>query len=587
MKLRSSRSILGLLFLAVIGLSGCNLNKLEHTETRISASDHTRLGETDLQLGATSHFGQGWSLSVLDQSRELEISLLRDALNWAIIEKEKGVYDFSATISSFPYEIEKSGKDLTLTFAGANPLYDNGKTPYSDEAIEAWVKYIDAALQQFPFVKIIEISNEFNGNQFVSGPILELDFSERSAQHLRHTNAVLEMLELNHPDVKLVGGAAHSLPVGFLSDVLNHPNYQPFDGVVIHPYGTTPEQLRGQIQELRKILPDAELPIHITEIGVEDLENSADFFLKYMSWSKALGIKNLVWYALYRQSNYANIPLIETGGELSEVGEAFVFAQQHFIPFEFENISPDPFTTVFKVGRNKLIVWGERRSINFLKNKDITVKTASGSPMDSKPLYISPDEVYVIESNHIELGRHVTLGPQSIVADSFLQFDYDPYDAEDKSPFQYVFRSPIEDISLETMPGGRLQNGTWRPHLANRGFNPMMVSAEYLVPAVFDVQNSNDKSYVDVVVKYVASEDYVASANLYLEPKGYVDGKIAISVSQNGDEILSTQVDRESHLTVNDLVLRKGDLLEFVYGVDRGSLPRLTHYRVQIQKEPN
>ncbi|MFB4247322.1 hypothetical protein ACE1XZ_22385, partial [Bacillus subtilis] len=146
----------------------------------------------------------------------------RDGINWERIERSEGVYDFSDPRLAYINEAAKEGIDVTLVFNWGNVLYDGGFTPYTDAGRAAFADFIVATLDHYDSIKSIEIGNEFNGNNYINGPVLKAGYELRDDYYAALIDAVYAKVKAGHPDVTVLGGATHSIPVGYLKSLFEH-----------------------------------------------------------------------------------------------------------------------------------------------------------------------------------------------------------------------------------------------------------------------------------------------------------------------------------------------------------------------------
>ncbi|HTL30931.1 MAG TPA: cellulase family glycosylhydrolase [Tepidisphaeraceae bacterium] len=88
---------------------------------------------------------------------------IRMDFSWSAIEKQKGVYDFSA-YDRLLASLDKAGIHAMLILDYANPNYDNDQSPSSDEGRAAFAKWAAAAVVHFKGRGVLwEMYNEPNG----------------------------------------------------------------------------------------------------------------------------------------------------------------------------------------------------------------------------------------------------------------------------------------------------------------------------------------------------------------------------------------------------------------------------------------
>ncbi len=88
---------------------------------------------------------------------------LRTDLKWQLIEKQAGIYDFSA-YDTYVANATTAGLKIVFIFDYANPLYDGGYSPYDQAGYTAFANYAKQGVAHFQGRGIIwEIYNEPTG----------------------------------------------------------------------------------------------------------------------------------------------------------------------------------------------------------------------------------------------------------------------------------------------------------------------------------------------------------------------------------------------------------------------------------------
>ena len=85
-----------------------------------------------------------------------------------------------------------------------------------------------------PFVRTVEVGNEFNSHVFASVERWPTDLSARAQAHVRLLEATENAVQKVNPDIRIVGGAAHSIPLAWIEAVMEHGGGKHMDAFVIH-----------------------------------------------------------------------------------------------------------------------------------------------------------------------------------------------------------------------------------------------------------------------------------------------------------------------------------------------------------------
>lgn len=216
-----------------------------------------------------------WNTETLEKAHALGFKIVRRGFYWSAVEKEKGVYDFSA----FRKEMEHA-KKLNLTVIvclfGGNPLYNESKGGILTQAgREGFARFAAAAAKQYAGQDVIfEIWNEPNVRTFwrKDGTHNSKPYADEYSALVN--TAVPEMLKAD-PKCRVVAGSVSNYwqpsyewtEFCFQNGVLKSG----ISGWSVHPYGVrNPEDHAIGHAVTRKLLekygaPD--MPIVSTERG--------------------------------------------------------------------------------------------------------------------------------------------------------------------------------------------------------------------------------------------------------------------------------------------------------------------------------
>ncbi|MET0377264.1 MAG: calcium-binding protein, partial [Rhizorhabdus sp.] len=548
-----------------------------------------------MQLGATSHFSQGWDLSLLDAAAPLGVRHLRDEIGWASIEKVPGVYDFSSLDVAYVDRLLSKGFMPTLVFQGGNPLYDGGATPFTAAGRAAFADFVAATVQHFQGVRSIEVGNEFNSNDFVSGPVRDSDYALRDDYYLALLEAVHSQVKAIRPDVQILGGAAHSIPVGYFEPLIANGALGLMDGIVIHPYTSEPEELAKQLDVFRTAMGGSQLPIYATEFSKAspDAEDNAGYLVKMATVMAAAGVAGADWYGLREEGGggtswYTNQALLTLSGAITPAGRAFAFEQTMLLNRGTpERIAVDDFTFAYRYGSDALVIWGAQRDINVAG--PARYFDAQGREI-AKPTAIDPDEpLIVISDGPISYGTTFTLGASGLVADSFTQFDFtnEPTGAQTfEGPWSYFVESVVAGslTPLYTQGGGEVAWSNWTPYLGSDWLRPLSLGSRTVSPV--DFGTPGHPNVFKIVERYTASEAASVTIKTTWDViDTSVDG-IDLTIKHNGVAIYAGIVRNVAAIDLPHVVLARGDTLDFVTGTNGTPAGGdATDHRIQIYTE--
>ncbi|MGD2134317.1 MAG: glycosyl hydrolase [Maricaulaceae bacterium] len=261
--------------------------------------DAVREAAPDSAFGAMTHFAHGWDVDIIPLIARAGITRVRDELYWADVEKAPGSYEIPEDWRSYLDGLEAHGIDPLLVLSFANPLYDDGMTPYTEEGVAAFASYGAALLAQNPGrFDAVEVWNEINGS-FCEGPC-RIDPARVYAPLLAASYDAVKAVD---PEVVVAGGAAVLTPLGFFDDVFERGGLDAMDALVIHPYGASFETIEPEMEDLRALMAahGAVRPVWATEYGrtagvdLDRLETAADL-VRMLTAMRAADVERIYWY---------------------------------------------------------------------------------------------------------------------------------------------------------------------------------------------------------------------------------------------------------------------------------------------------
>lgn len=513
-----------------------------------------------LELGVTTHFGQGWPESywnLLDQSG---VTLVRDSIAWRLIESEPGRYNFTAQNSGHLDRLCQRGYRLVLSLLPRHPAYDGGLTVTSAAGRAAYAAYLRAVADRYPnCLAAIEIDNEINVKNNVTGPAA----NDRQGSHLAILRDAYAALRPSHPEVALLGGSSNAVATGFLSRLLTFGGPQWLDGIAVHPYRPDPAGLDNELQRLdAKIAASgAESPLWATEFTADVADRAAapGILAKTVTMMSASGMRRALWYALVDQPGFPNMGLFARDGSFKPVGEAFAYLSRDVLSHgrAVRQNTGEPALHQYQFGSDRTILWGARRPLNVTGNAQF--RDASGRAI-SKPAYID-DEPVIIEGNVT-----IRLGPASVLADSLYDFGRAPWRysgqlaANPRVPFDYV-------------------DWNWNSFIGHPALKPVTVNPLGLVPGGTAAQPR--KAFISYAAP--AARRVFASACIRKKQPGG-DG-VSFTIAANGGPVYERLVTAQPVEVNVPLNLASGSSVEFGFGPNQTPAADFVYYRLRVATE--
>lgn len=271
------------------------------------------LSPHDERFGVMTHFAQGWDPAWIPVLSRASISQVRDEVYWASVEPEKGRFSFPENFDRYMAGLNANHVSPLIVLSFENPLYDDGDTPHTDEAIAAYARYAVEVLRHYGRqIKAVEIWNEYNGT-FNHGPATQ----DRAGTYLRMLRAAYAAIKRERPDVIVVGGATSGVPLPYWEKLLSGRGLAFMDTLSIHPYryDTPPEGMEAEIdglQALVKKFGDGKpKPLWVTEVGwfttaadapgalAIDDTTQAKFLTRAFALLSSAGVERTYWYLLH------------------------------------------------------------------------------------------------------------------------------------------------------------------------------------------------------------------------------------------------------------------------------------------------
>lgn len=507
------------------------------------------------RLGVTTHFSQGWPISLIERAQSIGVGTIRDSLHWPDIEKSPGVYDFSSKKTQHITNACAAGMTVLLGIEPRNPLYDNKLTAHSPTAQLAFANYIRAIADRYSGCVIaIEVGNEINGRGGMTGPAS----TARAASHTALLKAVYQRVKPSHPEIAILGGSTNAIGTGFLKSLFAAGALDYMDGVAIHPYRKEPEAVDWEIGRLNDAMLAAGTirPIWVTEFS-RDFDHPSDaapFFLKMLSLMYGAGVKNVYWYALIDQSWFPTMGLLNLKGEEKPGSRAFAYAANHLVPLGIANRIDhgDPTLFHFRFGPSTHVLWGSRRTI--IAGPNARFLDAEGSSIPTA-LELSDTPIIVAGTANVQFGR------AEILADSQYGFAHAPLS-------WFAISKTGANVPLAPI------DWKWTSYLGAKSVPQMIVNPAGIGPA----------GQYSALVRYTADRSITAIASFCLTPLGKYGDGVTVAIQQNGKQLWSGPVGILSgkHASNIPVTLKTGDNVDLVISPNANAGGDRMGYRFRI-----
>ena len=529
------------------------------------------------ELGAASNFGQLWAPAMFKAAQALGLRNCRDAVYWDEVEQPGGTFTFATMSTTYPAMVAAAGQTMSLTVNNGHPAYDGGVTPYTPAAIAAFARDAAETVKRFPAITAVEVGNEINSANFVTGPLKAAPLDQRALGYLAILRAVHDAVKAVNPKVRILGGGVHSIPVGYLAPMFAAGAAGAMDALALHTYTTPAEQLVRQIAVFRRLPGAADLPLDVTEFGEPDPAKAPGLLLRNYCQMALAGVDRAVWYPLNPRGD-GLAPLIDGAGQITATGRAFRQIGSLMERLPVADVAPDPFTYACRFGDRTLVIWGAARALH-LTRPGLTATDPTGTALDPATLTLSEtDPITVTGPAPLTLGTDVTLAPQTVIADSYDQFAYPGVPGQPADPFTRVALEGDTVLALETHGGQDRQGAPWTPYLGVPGTTFARLTADVLLPGTHA-----DKQVV-IVHRFTAPADMTVTAESRLSPASHSEDGIRYDLTLNGAPLDGAVLTAPADRTTAPLHLKRGDVLAFAVGPNVTPTGDATDYRFTLRR---
>ncbi|MEM3258243.1 MAG: cellulase family glycosylhydrolase [Thermoproteota archaeon] len=182
----------------------------------------------------------------LDMIKYAGFKLVRMDFFWDHVEVTKGTYDFSGYLI-LTEELKKRGLAPLFILDYSNPLYDNGLSPHTEGARNAFANFAANATKTFLNYSIVwEIWNEPNGF-WKPSPNVD-DYSKLAIETAK------KILNINK-DILIIAPATAGIDLNFIRIFIEYGALNYVSAVSVHPYrNSNPETVSDDYTKLRQLV---------------------------------------------------------------------------------------------------------------------------------------------------------------------------------------------------------------------------------------------------------------------------------------------------------------------------------------------
>ena len=290
-----------------------NSRSKDETQTVFAIVPRPKSASGESPFGVMTHFAKGWDTDIIPLIEKAGIRHVRDEQPWRKVEKTRGQYEFPPRLSGYISELAAHHIDPLIVLAFANPLYDDGQTPYSSSGLAGYAAYASSVVRHYgPAIRTVEIWNEYNGS-FCDGPC-RLD---RPGYYASMLQQAYKSAKAADSSITVLGGAAVPIPLDYFRKLFEKGALASMDAVVIHPYRRQAEGVEQEIESLKALMAQhgVEKPIWATEFGdTADMRKSRDDVARYLVRMSTMllseKVERIYWYLLKDYQEFTGLGLV-------------------------------------------------------------------------------------------------------------------------------------------------------------------------------------------------------------------------------------------------------------------------------------
>ncbi|EWY37086.1 hypothetical protein N825_21815 [Skermanella stibiiresistens SB22] len=393
-------------------------------------------------------------------------------------------------------------------------------------------------------IEQIEIWNEYNGGGFVTGPAL----NDRATYYTAMLKTAYTAIKAAHPEVTVIGGASHSIALGYLEGLFKLDALKYMDGLAIHPYPSTPEYVGKEIGQLNALMASygGVKPLHVTEMG-QELDDPADapgYMIKMGTNLAAAHVKESQWYALIDEPWFKNMGLLKADGAPKPAADSFNVLQKQLLvhgdPVR-EDVG-DNKVNVFEYAQDVHVVWGYKTPVTF---------TGTPTFLDARGQALATVKMLDTEPIVVKGDFDMKIGKSSVLSNSFLDFQQPEWSYWGQGKDGALV--PLSEVTW-----------FWGSYLGNRYLQPLKVEPQRITPA------GDGANPIFAVQRYTAVKDAAIEIDGTWKLNGAGDG-VELRISLNGETLLDRIVSGEFQLNNLAVKIKGGDQLDFALGPNQNT----------------
>lgn len=283
--------------------------------THIVVLPEPNANAANLRFGVMTHFAQGWPVDIAPLVARAGIGQVRDELYWQEVEKSPGQIALPDRYRQYLEALDANHLKLLLVLSFGNKLYDDGQTPYSDQAQAAFARYARTLVTDLrPRLSGVEVWNEINGS-FCRGPCEK----DRAGTYSRLLAATYQAVKPVAPDLTIAGGAAVLVPRPWFQALFDHGALANIDAVVTHPYRFHPEGGEIPLRALEALIREKNggqaKPVWATEFstmaqGPDGGAYVARYLVKHAAITLGEGAQRIYWYLMRDYATFKTMGLV-------------------------------------------------------------------------------------------------------------------------------------------------------------------------------------------------------------------------------------------------------------------------------------
>ncbi|MEU0565074.1 hypothetical protein ABZ297_06730 [Nonomuraea sp. NPDC005983] len=268
----------------------------------------TPLAAKDPWFAVAMHYGwqAATEAAMLETASRIGWSETRSDSGWSAVEKQPGVYDFTAYAFDKGHATAARYGITSMPILGyRNTLYDGGKTPSTPEGLAAFGRYGAATSQKYG--GDISVYNEFNSTGFNDGAC-----GITAQCYYNMVKAVYPLIHQANPSANVVGPTSAGTQPAWHDDFIAKGGLDYLDTFSVNFYGytnngpgTPPEQtvLVTEFPQLvQKVKAKKNMPVWVSENGWpthtagSTEAQQADFVIRAQVLARIAGASKYFWY---------------------------------------------------------------------------------------------------------------------------------------------------------------------------------------------------------------------------------------------------------------------------------------------------